>query len=370
MKSEKIHGNKEIASGKKSEILQDSIGGIRDDYIRDAHKKNAVSMRKAYQVKWGVVAACVCFVVLGLIVSNNNGNNGSLKPSGNREIYIADNTDKNNTDKGTTGNTEIDTPKVPKTNTSKYDNEKNTQAQISADSLLLDSGEIEETLILKEIPVGKYTAVYENVESVGSETLKNCIGNKLKKSNIAFYILGHEDLEYIIIKEKKSDKEDGKHSQGDEFSLWKFYNFKSEKYPYKDVLNMIYNIKDEQDIETVTVSPGEWDGTDEGVKLRKKIGTFKITKQNEIKKLYKVLNSMECYGSDKWELIDYGAKDNDMSEATRQGRRLTLNISNGCRADRLIYTGVSGMFFEYGGIAYNKLKGKDNDKIKKMLKIG
>jgi len=58
-----------------------------------------------------------------------------------------------------------------------------------------------------------------------------------------------------------------------------------------------------------------------------------------------------------------------MTESVRLGRYLTLRLDNGVSIDTLKYTAVSGMFYEYGGIAYNRLSASDKELVDKLLGI-
>ena len=58
-----------------------------------------------------------------------------------------------------------------------------------------------------------------------------------------------------------------------------------------------------------------------------------------------------------------------MVESVRQGRYLTFNLRNKSAIDGLKYTGISGMFYEYSGIAYNRLNDADKGTVEGIIGI-
>ncbi len=195
-----------------------------------------------------------------------------------------------------------------------------------------------------KVQIDKYTAVYEAVASVSSEQLEKSNGKEVEANEETYYVSGHNDLQYIIRKTAGT------------YLLWKFMYFESDEYPFKDVLSLIYDVHSEQDIKEVYVKPSDVDNTDEGKALQLEIGNVSITDSDSITSLYKVLNSLTCYGPENWDRINYGQDDGGMLNAVRNGRYLTFSMANGCKLDSLKYTAVSGTFYEYGGVAYNELR--------------
>lgn len=59
----------------------------------------------------------------------------------------------------------------------------------------------------------------------------------------------------------------------------------------------------------------------------------------------------------------------DSAEAVRLGRSLTLVTDYGNEIDGLKYTAVSDMFYEYSGIAYNRLTAETADRVCRILHI-
>lgn len=117
------------------------------------------------------------------------------------------------------------------------------------------------------------------------------------------------------------------------------------------------------------MKPSDVDNTDEGKALQLEIGNVSITDSDSITSLYKVLNSLTCYGPENWDRINYGQDDGGMLNAVRNGRYLTFSMANGCKLDSLKYTAVSGTFYEYGGVAYNELRKEQKDVIEEILNI-
>ncbi|MCM1327745.1 MAG: hypothetical protein NC094_13685 [Bacteroidales bacterium] len=214
-----------------------------------------------------------------------------------------------------------------------------------------------------KVPVGQYTGIYEKVYDIDSAVLADSIGSKVDGAGDWYYISGHEDLQYLIC-EKDRD-----------YSLWKFGYFDSEEYPYSDVLQMVYKIMSADKITDIKVEPAKMDNTDEGKRIQEEIGTRLITNRDKINQLYQTLCTMTCYGNNRWDLIDYGdaevAADIGLPDhaAVRMGRYLTLTMDNGNEIDGLKYTAVSGMFYEFSGVAYNRLGKEQAESVNEILGI-
>lgn len=73
---------------------------------------------------------------------------------------------------------------------------------------------------------------------------------------------------------------------------------------------------------------------------------------------------------DHWDMI--GLADDSPSGMKNQviaGRYLTLVTSHGITIDTLKFTGISGMFYEYGGIAFSALTAEEKSAVEEILKI-
>lgn len=243
-------------------------------------------------------------------------------------------------------------------NTEKTPQNIEKEQYVEIDSLLASADISEEILTICKVQIGTYQAVFEGVLSVSGEQLEESIGKQIENETNSYYVSGHEDLQYIIRRDESGT-----------YSLWKFQSFESSEYSYSDVMTMIYNINSAEDIETIISEPANMDNSDDGVRMQKEIGTLTISDADKIDALYRILISLTCYGSDNWERIDYGASDSGMLKSVQLGRYLTLSLGNGCKVDGLKYTGVSGMFYEYSGIAYEKLSLKDKEAVELILEI-
>ena len=164
-----------------------------------------------------------------------------------------------------------------------------------------------------------------------------------------YYVSGHTDMQYLI------------RNDNGEYSLWKFSCFDSGEYPYSDVLELVYQIDSADAISEIEVSPARMDNTDEGKAIQEKIGTHTVTDREEIEVIYEILSSLICYGSNHWDMIDNGSTDAPADaellshQAVWLGRYLSVFTDYGNEVDGLKYTAVSDMFYEFSGIAYNRL---------------
>lgn len=147
------------------------------------------------------------------------------------------------------------------------------------------------------------------------------------------------------------------------------------EYPYQDVLKFVYQIESPDTIQKIKINPATMDNTDGGKAMQKKTRTHIITDRKSIDAIYQTLSSMTCYGSNQWDRIDYGnvetPADAKLSshQAVRLGRYLTIFINYGNKIDGLKYTAVSDMFYEFSGIAYNRLSKEQAKRVREILDI-
>lgn len=226
-------------------------------------------------------------------------------------------------------------------------------------SQLLKTGGVHDTVLTyKILNLGEWEAEFAKVPAVRYDRLEKSIGEAVEGLQGWYRLLGHEDLQYLVLEEETG------------YSLWEFESYSAEEYAYQEVLKNIYGIESAADIVKIIVSPANMDNTKEGKKLQKKIGTREITDAKEIEKIYTVLAGMTCYGSNHWDLIGLpGNSAQDMLKQVEMGRYLTLVTADGTEIDSLKYTAISGMFYEYRGIAYNPLSADESDAVEQILGI-
>ena len=213
-----------------------------------------------------------------------------------------------------------------------------------------------------KIPIKEYMGVYEKISSAESAVLSENIGRNVSDETDWYYVSGHTDMQYLI------------RSGNQEYSLWKFMCFECDEYPYKDVLELVYQIDSVDMISEIEVSPPRMDNTDGGKAIQDRIGTHEITDRGDIDTIYRILSSLTCYGSDHWDMIDYGAADAPVDaepshRAVLLGRYLSIITDYGNEIDGLKYTAVSNMFYEFSGIAYNRLSEEQAESVYEILGI-
>lgn len=320
----------------RKEDLFENINEIDEKYIKIADTYNP-KKKSTIWIKCMSVAACLVAIVgIGASVKIANMNQ---EPS----ITVAD--DSNAVEES---NEEQAIPSIDQ------------ERFIAIDTLLASADDSQTKELAKKvctIQVDKYVALYEAVASVDSEQLKESIGKAIEPNDETYYVSGHNDLQYIIKKTAGT------------YLLWEFKYFECDKYPYKDVLELIYDVHSEQDIKEICSEPSNVDNSNEGEALQQEIGNLTIKNSDSILSIYKILSSLTCYGPGNWDKINYGQNDAGMLNAVRMGRYLTLTIENGCRIDGLKYTAVSGMFYEYDGVAYNILSDEDANTVNQILQI-
>ena len=220
-------------------------------------------------------------------------------------------------------------------------------------------GEVLET---QWIRIGERTAEYHRVNtSEGSARLAESLGEPLAGASGYYRLAGHEELQYLI------------REQDETYSLWEFSSFvaeEGESYGYDTVLREIYGLTGADQIASVTVTPADMDNTDQGRALQEQIGTRIVTDPDEIDTLYRVLVSMTCLGSKRWEQIGVGREDASLLEDVRMGRYLAITLKSGVVIDDLKYTANTGQFYEYEGIAYRELSPEDAAAVEQVLGIG
>ena len=324
--------------------LYNSITNIDDQYIQEA--QDAKKRKKPVWLKWGVVAACLCVICVSAITIPNIFRSESVLDNG---LVVTP-----------------DIVQLPITDSEQNAEEQDIEQEIFVpiSSLLMSEnyGIVESAAFFGNVSIGRYTGIYEKVQSVESVVLSENRGKIISGAEEWYYVSGHTDMQYLI------------RNENGEYSLWKFSCFDNEEYPYSDVLKLIYQIDSADGINEIEVKPATMDNTDGGKTIQKQIGTIKISDRGEIDTIYQILSSLTCYGSNHWDMIDYG--DNEASvdgasshQAVLLGRYLSIVTEYGNEIDGLKYTAVSDMFYEYSGIAYNRLSAEQAESMTAILGI-
>lgn len=326
----------------KKEDLFEGFGALDDDLLkRSEHGGKRIKKRKNFSglLKYGSIAACLV-VMLGvgmLFMDNKSANPVPVVPESSNVAESNDNAsdEKNNLQ---------DKP----------------ESYVNISMLLASNEGVEEqALKIELVEIENYSAHYYKVSSVESDILRESIGREVEGTQQKWYkVSGHEDMQYLIS------------GNDNEYSLWKFESFQKESYPYSDVLQTIYNIHSAEDIAKIIVTPANMDNTDEGQAIQDEIGTSIVTDDKSIETIYNVLSGLTCYGGNHWNKIGLGDDTpSAMLNQVRAGRYLTMVTSQGMEIDTLKYTGISGMFYEYGGIAYSALTMEEKTAVEKILNI-
>lgn len=307
----------------KKEDLFEGFGALDDDLLkRSEYDRNVIKKRKTLSriFKWGSAAACLAIALWG-------------------GTFFIDH-------------------KTPEPDTNP-DGDIVAERYVDVSTLLVsEEGVVEQALAIKQVEIDGDSALYHKVTSVESNILKENTGIEVESTQDWHKLSGHEDMQYLIF------------NDNNEYSLWKFDCFQKESYPYNDVLQMIYQIDSAEDITEIIVNPANMDNTDEGKAIQNEIGTTIVNDEKEIEALYHVLSGLTCYGSGNWDKIGLGGDSpSAMQKQVRAGRYLTLVTSSGMEIDTLKYTGISGMFYEYGGVAYSALTKEEKSAIEEILGI-
>ena len=319
----------------KKEDLFEAFGTLDEELLRRSELEgNRVQKRNGIVLKFGSLAACLVIIICAGIFFIN-GKNKDL------------NEDSNN-------------PVMAEKNENTASEKEEIQEQYIDIKMLLASNEgiTEQLLAFKYVTINEYTAVYHNVKAAGSDILKESLGSEVEEMQGWYYVSGHKDMQYLILNENET------------YSLWKFDSFQKDSYPYSDVLQMIYQIQSAEDIIELIVNPATMDNTEEGKAIQNEIGTTVITEKEKLEVFYKIISKLLCYGSDQWERIGLGEDSRSaMLNQVKSGRYLTFVTAQGLEVDSLKYTGISGMFYEYGGIAYSELTEEDRSVMEEVLNI-
>lgn len=344
------------------------LGEIDEKYVEEAApgaKKAGGEKSKVVFIRWGVTAACLCLLCVSVIAVSGRFRNQLLPDNGWNDIpgveqtalpdmgqtVTADRDQMTDGDYTANGDQVIDSDQAADS----IQDVGEQEVFVPISSLFADKGDgIQDsiqllTAFLGKVSIGQYTGVYEKIQSVESNVMSESRGRSISGTEEWYYVSGHTDMQYLI----RNDNE--------EYSLWKFSCFDSGEYPYSDVLELVYLIDSADVISEIRVNPPKMDNTNGGMAIQEKIGTHTITNSEQINAIYEVLSSMTCYGNDHWDMIDNGSTDVPADaelpshQAVWLGRYLTIVTDYGNEIDGLKYTAVSDMFYEFSGIAYNRL---------------
>lgn len=333
----------------KEERLLYVFGEIDERYVEEAAPVGKAgragiigrAVGKVRLLRWGAAAACLCLLCVSAITIPKILK-GELPPdNGLTVIPIPDVGQTLVPDSGQTVGEKTDGEKVG--------GEQEIFVPISSLLAAGNNGIEVMAAAFGKVSIGQYTGRYEKVQSVESAVLSENRGRNISGTEGWYYVSGHTDMQYLI----RNDNE--------EYSLWKFSCFDSGEYLYRDVLELVYQIDSADAISEIEVSPARMDNTDGGIAIQERIGTHTITDREEIETIYDILSSLTCYGSNHWDMIDNGSTDVPADaelpshQAVWLGRYLSIVTNYGNEIDGLKYTAVSDMFYEFSGIAYNRL---------------
>lgn len=363
----------------KEKRLLHVLGEIDEKYVEEAApaaKKTGEEKSKVVFIRWGVAAACLCLLCVSAIAVSGRFRSELPPDNGWNDIPGVEQTalpdmgqtvtaDRDHmTDGDYAANGEQVTDSGQAADSSQAADEQEIFVPVSALFADRSGGIINEALFIAKVPInGQYTGVYEKVQSVDSNVLSESRGRSISGTEEWYYVSGHTDMQYLI----RNDNE--------EYSLWKFSCLDSGEYSYCDVLGLVYGIDSADVISEIKVNPPKMDNTNEGMAIQKKIGTHTIANREQINAIYEILSSMTCYGSDHWDMIDYGSADMPADaelpshQAVWLGRYLTIVTDYGNEIDGLKYTAVSDMFYEFSGIAYNRLTEEQAAKVWEIIGI-
>lgn len=177
---------------------------------------------------------------------------------------------------------------------------------------LLDENSVssEELIYTDAIEIGDYRCMYNKVNSALTSKLEESIGKAFDNSEKWYYVSGHKDAQYLIQRESAG------------YSLWEFACFDSSGYSYSDVMQSVYGIDSIDKIAEIRVRPSDADNTDYGKKLQEQTGEFTVKDRKDIDTVYRCLMSLECYGDDNWDMIEYRSSDDEAcsGDAVKLGR--------------------------------------------------
>ncbi len=390
---------------KKEETLLRAIGSIDEKMIQDAAApkkmiRDAAAPKKPRRtgplVKWCAAAACLC-ILLGASIAGKLWTPTYTDETPKQSEGLFSDAQDSTKNAGTTEDTGIMEDAGTTEDAGITENAGTTEdaAHSYVDiEQLLPKGDVisDQALIFTMVPINgriaEYHRIFKEVDSDGASRLPKSLGVPLEGDKNYYRLLGHEEMQYLILREEDGyslwkfshflvwDQEEFaavKEGLADGTSAWSDFSWFSldmdfSPYSYDMILRDIYGVTSGEAIESILVEPANMDNTDAGKKLQEEIGTRTITEKSQIAAIYQAISALTCLGSDNWESIGLNVGDN-LPEQVRCGRYLTISLKNGGIIDSLKYTGISGQFYEYSGIAYKPLAEDTAREIEALLGI-
>ncbi|MCR5086871.1 MAG: hypothetical protein K6B39_05715 [Lachnospiraceae bacterium] len=186
------------------------------------------------------------------------------------------------------------------------------------------------------------------IEGELSDNLGESVG-RTSDSDEWFRVKKREDLQYLI----RSTENEG-------YSLWKFRY--TDDYTYALVFPLVYNIHSAEDIREIVARPSLRDNTTAGKKMQEEVGVHCFTDRAVIARFYEILTdeAMQTTGSPRF---DAGP------ESVRAERYFDIVTADGRVLDFVKYDGVTGGFFEFGGITFVPSAAEDQAWLAQLLSI-
>lgn len=352
--------------------LFEGFGGLEDDLLIRSRKKGRLEGQSQKIWKYGGMAACL-MILMGVAVTFR----GWREPWWGQDAQESDATVKDDEhplnalgetleNANATGGREEKEAIITEV-------EKELARPLNSEDLrtllALDGAKLEMAAKAYTVSVGGHRADYMGIATSdkAKATLLEHAGEVVADSEEGYQLrklMGHEDLQYLVsVREAEN---------GEMAGLLKFEQFEEMDYSYREVLETIYHVHGAEDIVKVVVSPASMDNTDEGRAIQEEIGTRFIEEDAMITEIWQMLCGLQREGGKTWEDLGLFEEEGDsvsLREQVRMGRYLTLVTADGMEIDTLKYTGISGRFYEYGGIVYDGLNPEQAKRMEELLGI-
>lgn len=244
------------------------------------------------------------------------------------------------------------------------------------------------TLEMTFLPIENRTARYHNPHGkIDTEMLERFKGELYMTENYLphelygtehiidrewYYIKDSTNLQYLIC------------AENGELSLWEFSclitnaphlwfipeDTNVTPYTYGEVFSEIYGLSDASQIEKIKILPETAHNTDEGRAVQREIGKKTVTDKEKIKILYEIIEKTHFYSDESYPKREEPLSYDFDTTLGRDGRYLTIILSDGTEIDCLKYTATGGRFYEYSGIQSEPLSNEDVLLVNDILGIG